>query len=162
MSSTRPHSSARLGERDPAELAKRVRKNHNLSALLLRLLDREEWRDTSSRTREQLSTRAVTAAKKAGLAAWPDAMVGGGLQLTALGRQVAKLMVPPKWGVQQTHNCDGWYVALVTDDGSVHLTTDEVPPSSSKLDQDEVLMERIAGLLNADDLAAAKVYQVKS
>lgn len=159
MSSTRPHASARLGERDPAELAKRVRKNHNLSALLLRLLDHEEWRDTSSRTREQLSTRAVTAAKKAGLAAWPDAMVGGGLHLTALGRQVAGLVSPSAWTLMTFDVRDDNDCLHVRE--TVRGTMGRMFHVDSKPGEQGLGLE-LVNLLNARAFAAAKVYQVKS
>lgn len=150
----RPHASERLGARDPAELAKRVRKNHNVCALLLRLLDRDEWRDTSSRTSEQLSTRALTSARKAGLAAWPNPMVGGGLQLTVLGRQVAELVRPPRWTMPQEDPLVTPH-AVEGPDGDV-VTCMGIVSTSPRL------ARRITDLLNADDLAAAKVYKVKS
>jgi hypothetical protein len=119
---------------------------HNLRALLLRLLDGDRWRDPS------LPLVPVSiAAETLGLLDREHAFT-----LTPLGREAAERLRPQPWRVAK-HQAD---VELVRPDGTVRSFGDPGPSINAwtRL-YDEA--ERIAALLTADDLRAAKAYRVE-
>jgi hypothetical protein len=117
---------------DPSTVA-----GHNLRALLLRLLDEDDWRAPY----RDACVRASVLACDRGL------MYDDRDELTPLGREVAEQMRPVPWTTRP-----GGYGGemLVDPDGA----TRAVHPGAS-------LAMRIAALLTADDLRAAKSYRVE-
>jgi hypothetical protein len=120
---------------------------HNLRALLLRLADGDRIRD-----RDNVDVAACVMAEPLGLVETRLAV-----RLTPLGREVAERLRPVPWSVAK-HQAD---VELVRPDGTVRSFGDPGPSINAwtRL-YDEA--ERIAALLTADDLRAAKTYRVES
>lgn len=121
---------------------------HNLRALLLRLADGDDWRE-SDNSRPLGSCSDIRACAAAGSNDWllPAACIGG-FALTPLGREAAEFLRPEPWAVAMLvygwGPCQGGsrMAAFVTDD--------------------KAFVERIAALLTADDLRAAKTYKTET
>ncbi len=142
MAEARPHVDERLGQRDTVKLAKRVAKDHNLRALLLRLADDESvinpcW------------TSPLAGSRRRGLTTKPqgwESSRGWLNRLTPLGRDVVEHLRPAKWVARPAEGC----MWITRPDGS------SFPISTNAQEA-----QRIVDLLNADVLAAAKRYQPK-
>ena len=151
--------------RDPAALAKTIAaKDPDLRALLLRLADGEEWRDTPTGVGPRLCNRPLAAARRTGLAAFPEGMEGmwAMLQLTPTGREVAEHCRPPKWTAARERGGSGGHVVIDKPDGEVDfISAWENQPGSRDLRDAFDRAQRVVDLLNADDLARAKIYGAK-
>ncbi len=129
---------------------------HNLRALLLRVMDGADWRDApwgsaawaAARGRQDLPDKAARRlAVDLGLA------VPTSPDLTPLGREVAERLRPAPWRVK-AHRFHG--------DAKESWLVDQAGDFTHALCYDERSASRIAALLTADDLRAAKAYKVES
>jgi hypothetical protein len=119
---------------------------HNLRALLLRLLDGDPWRGEARAAARAATDRA---------AALGLLDIVHTCALTPLGREVAERLRPLPWR-WRSYKAAGWGGALIE---CFEVETDaRVLPMT--LHRDDA--ERIAALLTADDLRAAKAYRVES
>lgn len=110
---------------------------HNLRAMLLRRLDGDAWRPDDGERDAYRAGRDLADAL---------GLVDLDLLLTRLGREVAERLRPEPWHGEEM-------------DSGVYL----VRPNTSALQLRGALIgevERIAALLTADDLRAAKAYKV--
>ncbi len=108
---------------------------HNLRALLLRLLDGEDWRVVSAGA----DANAFISARTRGFV--PPAYSA---DLTPLGREVAERLRPVPWAAM---GCNVWRGGLVRRESATCIE-----PGIAK---------RIAALFTQDDLRAAKTYRTE-
>lgn len=132
--------------RVPATVAKSI--DHDLRALLLRLADGEPTFDPMFGLEEG---KAIISGTKRGLLTSTH-------QLTPLGREVAELCRPPKW----TAAIRSGQVAIDKPDGEVEfIGAWEYEPGGWEIREAFDRAQRVVDLLNADELAKAKVYGSK-
>jgi hypothetical protein len=114
----------------------------NLRALLLRLLDGEDWQERAT----IWDARAALDSVRAGLGVWRDA--GTDVGLTPLGREVAERLRPFPWGAGGQHG--DWLI----EPGGGATGIGQITGGA--------LVARIAALLTQDDLRAAKTYRTEA
>jgi hypothetical protein len=120
---------------------------HNLRALLLRLADGDRWRDDEAETRPV--TLPWNRAAELGLS-----YMG---VLTTLGSDVVDRLRPVPWTVGETDIADP--SQSVAPNLVPCLVTPAGDESGVFADDAPSLVQRIAALLTADDLRAAKAYR---
>lgn len=129
-----------------ANIDTRTVAGHNLRALLLRLFDGDRFRSTDEPRIAVIPL--IDAAASLGL------VEAASVSLTPLGREVAERLRPRPWRADQV----GRSVAVIRPNGSA-LELAEGPTGMSDADRIFGEAERIAALLTADDLRAAKTYK---
>ncbi len=130
---------------------------HNLRALLLRMLDGDDdsgfW-NGRGRVFSPHACPRLAIAPGVLVEFKPGAKLGGVLALTPLGREAAERLRPEPWRAEPFDDFGRvvWRVANVP-----YRTAD-----AQTFCEDHVHAERLAALLTADDLRAAKAYRTEA
>lgn len=134
-------------------LARRVAASHNLRALVLRLADGDlvsgSWRPDDGSFRPDRCDDVDTEGLVEFMAAERY------VRLTELGRVVAERVRPAKWTASM-----GFTGQFISRPSGVRILAGTLPSNDAQA-LDFLECQRIVDLLNADELARAKTYEVR-